>query len=249
MSRRKTHAEFVEQANERNIDVIGKYVDDVTKIKLSCQLHDHEWLMAPGRVISGRGCKMCGLERLSRKLTKKNEIIEDRGNYLIIDISTKTYPSAKMAVDTDVWMKYKGGKVSANLSKKYIDARCQIAKNKRIPFHHFVIDVPAGMEIDHKRHGDLAFVDNRRSNLRIATNSQNTMNQSIRYDNTSGVTGVRFNKESQSWTAIIGYDRKSIFLGYFKSKDDAIIARRDAEKKYFGEYAFRVNNKKGVTKC
>ncbi len=35
-------------------------------------------------------------------------------------------------------------------------------------------------------------------------------------------------------------DGKNINLGSYISKDDAIKARKHAEKKYFGEYAYRI---------
>jgi hypothetical protein len=61
------------------------------------------------------------------------------------------------------------------------------------------------------------------------------MNINIQSNNTSGITGVYWNKEK--WNAIIIKNRKRIYLGSFINKDDAIKARLEAEKKYFGEFA------------
>jgi hypothetical protein len=240
--RKKTHAEFAEQANERNIDVIGTYVDDVTKIRLRCQTHDYEWMMAPGRVISGRGCKKCGLERLARKLMKTNKVIADFGDWVLIDISIPTHPDATMAVDKQVWDNYDGGRVSGYVNRKYIEARCKMAGETH-KFHQLVAVPPPGKIIDHKVHGTATFVDNRRSNLRFVTNSQNMMNQAIRVDNKSGVTGVYLNKQSGKWVARICVEGKEFFLGYHTLKKNAIKARKRAEKKYFGKYAYSANNK------
>ena len=41
---------------------------------------------------------------------------------------------------------------------------------------------------------------------------------------------------SGKWTANIGYQRKQIHLGSFNDFEDAVIARQEAEKKYFKEY-------------
>lgn len=50
--------------------------------------------------------------------------------------------------------------------------------------------------------------------------------------NTSGHKGVYYNKRTDKWTALIGINHKIIFLGSYKDKDDAIIARKKAELKY-----------------
>ena len=76
------------------------------------------------------------------------------------------------------------------------------------------------------------------------------MNKKIAKNNSSGVTGVGWNKEQQKWTAKIGVNRKRIFLGYYANFDDAVKARKEAEEKYFGEWSYdnsqklyRENNK------
>lgn len=79
--------------------------------------------------------------------------------------------------------------------------------------------------------------DNRKSNLRIATPQQNAMNKSIQPNNTSGVPGVSFRKDRGKWRAFITVNKKQISLGMFEDKEDAIRARKEAEKKYFGEFA------------
>lgn len=76
-------------------------------------------------------------------------------------------------------------------------------------------------------------LDNQRSNLRPATYKQNAENQDIRKNNTSGYKGVCWHKRTSKWRAQIGHNRKQIHLGYFNKKEDAIKARKQAEKKYF----------------
>ena len=50
----------------------------------------------------------------------------------------------------------------------------------------------------------------------------------------SGVSGVRWVKQRNRWVARITYRQKEYFLGYFKTKENAIKARVEGEKKYFG---------------
>jgi len=52
-------------------------------------------------------------------------------------------------------------------------------------------------------------------------------------NNTSGVRGVALNKRTGKWIAKIGFRGKSIHLGTFEDKSDAIQARKEAEEKYF----------------
>jgi hypothetical protein len=86
---------------------------------------------------------------------------------------------------------------------------------------------------DHINRSEL---DNRKENLRPCTRSQNQQNRSIDKRNVSGVTGVvptKFN----TWKAELRIDGEIKLRKCFKTKDDAIRARLNAEVKYFGEFA------------
>ena len=74
--------------------------------------------------------------------------------------------------------------------------------------------------------------DNRIENLRVVTQSENLKNKTKYINNTSGYSGVVFNKKEQRWQARINVDKKSIHLGTFKEKSEAIDARKQGEKKY-----------------
>ena len=104
-------------------------------------------------------------------------------------------------------------------------------KSNVIYMHRLVTNCPNEMEVDHIFHD---VWDNRKEFLRIATKSQNGMNKEI--SKFSGLIGVTFN-QNKKWMAKITYNQKQIYLGSFINKDDAIKARLEAEKKYFGEFA------------
>lgn len=74
--------------------------------------------------------------------------------------------------------------------------------------------------------------DNRIQNLRSVNHEDNTKNAKRRADNRSGTTGVSFYPTKGTWRARINYMGNTILLGYFHSKDEAIAARRAAEKVY-----------------
>lgn len=91
--------------------------------------------------------------------------------------------------------------------------------------------------IDHI-HGSDTLYDNRKCNLRHATLSQNGMNKVIQSNNTSGYTGVSKHKLTNKWIANIKVNNKTIYLGEFENKEDAIKVRKEAEEKYFGEFSY-----------
>lgn len=88
--------------------------------------------------------------------------------------------------------------------------------------------IPDGMVIDHINGDSL---DNRIQNLRVVDRTINARNRKTESTNTSGITGVNFHKESKKWRAVIHVGGgKQLWLGLFKHKNEAAIARRAAEK-------------------
>ena len=79
--------------------------------------------------------------------------------------------------------------------------------------------------------------DNRKTNLRPCSQSENARNKSIPSHNSSNVIGVSWRKDRQKWRAFIQINNTYRHLGYFISKNDAIKTRLLAEKEYFGEFA------------
>jgi hypothetical protein len=63
-------------------------------------------------------------------------------------------------------------------------------------------------------------------NCRWATKKEQSQNQRMRSNNTSGTTGVTWNKLRQKWVAQLTIDGRNKSLGYFIHKQDAITARR-----------------------
>lgn len=118
---------------------------------------------------------------------------------------------------------------------------------KVIALHRFIMNCPDNMVVDHIGGIDTRY-DNRKLNLRIVTQQQNTMNCQISKNNTSGVTGVYWHKSAKKWAASIKINRKPIHLGLFEDVNDAIIARKQAEEKYFGEYSYENSQNVAVFK-
>ena len=60
--------------------------------------------------------------------------------------------------------------------------------------------------------------------------------EKIRSTNTSGVTGVWFDKSRGKWCAEIMFKKKKYSLGRYADKEDAIKARKKAEQEIFGNF-------------
>jgi len=102
--------------------------------------------------------------------------------------------------------------------------------------HRYVMNVKdSKLEVDHIHHNK---TDNRKSELRVVTNSQNQMNQLPR-KHSSPYTGVSWHKNKNAWIAQISLEGKLKYLGIYKNLEDAINARKKAEKEYFGDYCYQ----------
>lgn len=73
--------------------------------------------------------------------------------------------------------------------------------------------------------------DNRICNLRPATHAENAQNQRKHRDNTSGVTGVSWDKKSRKWRANIRLNGRKIFLGLYETIKEAAAARAAGKAK------------------
>lgn len=99
------------------------------------------------------------------------------------------------------------------------------------------VDGSNGIVVDHIG-GKNTTNDNRKSNLRVASVSQNNMNQCLRKDNSSGVKGVSYSKSHKKWCARIQINNKRIILGEFDTFEKAKQARLDGEKQYCKEFSY-----------
>lgn len=112
---------------------------------------------------------------------------------------------------------------------------------KLIWMHRAILNVPAHLLVDHINGNGL---DNRKSNLRPATKSQNCRNKRLGRTNTSSkYRGVHWHSRAGKWQASIRVNRKSIHLGYFHDELKAARAYDEASRKYhknFGKPNFKV---------
>lgn len=92
---------------------------------------------------------------------------------------------------------------------------------------------PKGFVIDHINRN---YSDNKWSNLRKATNSQNQGNRKFHKLNKSGYRGVCYIKKKNLYQAQISIHNKKVWIGYFKTAELAYEAYLKVAKEHFGEF-------------
>ena len=105
--------------------------------------------------------------------------------------------------------------------------RC-IRRRYRIALHRLIMNCPKGLFVDHINHNP---ADNRKCNLRICEPWQNALNKK----NVKGIWKTKWG----TFVAELRFHGKRIRLGSFKSEEEALKARKDAEIKYFGEFRYK----------
>jgi hypothetical protein len=108
-----------------------------------------------------------------------------------------------------------------------------------VRLHRFILNAPKNMQVDHIN-GDK--LNNTKTNLRLATNTQNQQNVPKTPRQTSSkFKGVHSRKDREhrkdKWVARIAVNGKRLHLGYFNSETEAALAYNEAAVKYFGEFA------------
>lgn len=118
--------------------------------------------------------------------------------------------------------------LSHNGSKRiYIRFRGKRYAGARIAWLITHGEIKPGYVIDHIN-GDT--LDDRLCNLRAVTPEENNKNRKINTKNTSGVVGVSYKRNKKIWQAEIWDAGKRVYLGIYKTKEEASAARRAAEK-------------------
>lgn len=95
--------------------------------------------------------------------------------------------------------------------------------------------IPEGLEIDHL---DRDPHNNRLSNLRLATQSENRCNAPMRSHNTTGLKGVFWDLARRKWVSYIGIRGKQINLGRYSTKGLAAVAYAKGALRYHGKFAW-----------
>jgi hypothetical protein len=118
-------------------------------------------------------------------------------------------------------------------SSKTIYAQTVQCKGKTIPMHRMIMMVTdPKIWVDHK---DRDGLNNQKSNLRIATRSQNKVNTLP--SGKSKYMGVCWNKKDKRWQAAVVKDGVTYYVGQFKDEKMAALAYDAKAKELHGDFA------------
>ena len=107
-------------------------------------------------------------------------------------------------------------------------------KNVSLLIHRVIMKPIKGFVVDHINGLTL---DNRKSNLRNCTHSDNIKNQKLSIRNKTGFRGVSWHKNNKLFESRIKSNNISYHLGSFNNIMDAAITYNEAAIKYHGEFA------------
>lgn len=119
-------------------------------------------------------------------------------------------------------------------------------KGRRILLHRFIMEIEdiqdVNIIVDHKNHNK---VDNRKNNIRVCTALKNGQNKKPRNRELyTGIYKYEYNgkyKHTIKYKVEIRVNGIIYRLGKFDTYEDALKTRKDAEKKYYGEFAYSEN--------
>ena len=155
------------------------------------------------------------------------EMIVSKGNKVLLDdMDYETIKAHKWYYDGRYC--YRRETLSYNQEKRSY-------KTRKIYLHRQLLNFPAkGLDIDHINCNKL---DNRRSNLRIVTRSQNAVNKPKFGEHTSQYKGVCWHKQRGKWKAEARQGAVKRYLGVFDCEHAAALAYNIHMQANYGEYA------------
>lgn len=181
MPKRLTHEEFIKKfyvknKSAENIEILGEYINNRTKIKCKCKIDGYGWEARPNDLLSGRGCPKCGgnakktTEEFKQEIKEINDNIEILGKYT----NDRTKIKVRCKIDGYEWEAIPNnllggqGCPKCNESKgekriaKYLDSRnieykrehkfddCR--SKKKLPFDFYIPSLNIAVEYDGEYH-------------------------------------------------------------------------------------------------
>ena len=108
------------------------------------------------------------------------------------------------------------------LKNYYVVTHKKTEDRELLRLHQLILPAPFSYETDHCNRDTMNCL---KSNLRIVTHLQNSLNCGKQRNNISGYIGVSWHKVSQKWSAYTKKEGKQKHLGLFVSKIKAALAR------------------------
>lgn len=204
-----------------------KYLSAKTKVTITCPEHG-EFEQTPTNHLRSQGCPKCGhtireRSRLINALSKKYKGLVQPEEYKLIPLTQGKFAK----VDNEDFDR-------CSCINWFFD--CRYAKSNAVGYmHRFIMNAPDHLEVDHIIQENT--LDNRRSNLRLATRPQNMANTRPR-KGSSKYKGVSWDNFNSKWLVQIHHDGCYIKIGRFNSEDEAGMAYDRKAIELRGEFAY-----------
>jgi hypothetical protein len=235
---------------------MGKFIDLTTQIfgrlkvlkyigegnwLCGCSCSENNRIIVGGRFLRDGRTKSCGCLRKEMLSEQSKVLLRKRWEPIEIDKHTYGIPLSMdqvALIDKEDFDKIKDYGWYAHFDKVgktfYAITRTH---GTNIIMHRLILNAPDSLVIDHADHNGL---NNRKSNIRVCSQSQNCMNKKVQSNNTSGYRGVSFHKTKNKYQATIMVNRKQVYLGTFNTALEASEAYQIAAKKLFGKFYYNV---------
>lgn len=112
---------------------------------------------------------------------------------------------------------------------------CRWNSCKKISMHRQIMNPPEGLLVDHIDGNGL---NNRKSNLRLCTRTQNARNRRPKRNGSSKFKGVYWHIVYRKWAALIRCNGKQTYLGRFDNEIEAALVYDRKAEELFGEFAY-----------
>lgn len=160
---------------------------------------------------------------------------------MTIEVNTKNHGKKIIHVDDDdyefldkmTWTVYKARNTfyaAGVIRKRYRKS----GDPARVKMHRWIMKCPDGMQVDHI---DGDGLNNRKDNLRLATQSQNGKNKRVKKSNSTGFKGVGYNEKKDLYVTRIGVNGTLVYGGRTKNKYAAAVKYNELALQFFGEFA------------
>lgn len=204
------------------------------KIQRICKYCGKEFEVYPSQIKQGEGiyCSK-GCQTLDKKgkpniaLRKENKIIKCKDYaYIEIEKKNKLYKVLIDTADIEKVKLYYWYIEMSHKNKRYnvvTNGRLVNGVRQRYTLSRFIMGYNGKLQIDHINRNTL---DNRKCNLRVVSPFENSQNKEC----PNGYSGVFFDKNGNKWRAVIRKNNITQYLGSYKTKEEAINARKNKEK-------------------
>lgn len=231
MGKRKTTEQFIADA----VAVHGskydyskvEYVKNDKKVTIICSEHG-DFEQRPADHLREQGCPKCGAIRCNinqtiNSLARKYKNIVQPEGYKLIPLTQGKF----VKVDNEDFDMLKDINWYYQVGYGYND--------KTGMMHRLIMNPPDDMVVDHINRDKL---DNRRSNLRVCRQQDNTRNRGSQLNCSSAYKGVSRNKKDSVWECYIHVNDIKINLGSFKSEIRCAMNRDIYSLLYEREFAY-----------